>query len=402
MALLEKFANIHLGPLPSPDQLVKLSPQDLKKIKARRDYDNELEQLDFVSHLECVMKEAEKHSSVFPISSFYSLLNKISSMESIALMAESGISEFCDVRLFTFRYFSKIKELNQLAFTLLTMQMENLTSDSKDIKFLNEASTVEITNGATKQALFEAWLNVLALTSDNEAICQQVLSIFLLEILDKIGEHGKKCLDGFLKLAKNSSKPSKLVAVCCMIKLLMKFKHIEYPGIYQDVFDTLGDVETLDLKPEISLQFLGSTEILLRSPYLATFMPAKLIRQMAMLAVQSSRVEVTSKILEILGNMKKIMPQCDAWTELQTDTDFKYKTKNEFKEGGTSCIHPELVTLRTHIEPDIVLDSGCILRGEVIESSGILVDFDGIDHSKVDCLHNKETRENEKTLMCFD
>ena len=307
-------------------------------------------------------------------------------------------------RLYTFKYFTTISELNQLGWVLLTMQMEKLTSNSNELQFLNGASTVEITNGATKEQLFKAWLKVLEVTSDNENICQQVLLIFLLEVLDKIGEFGKKCLDSFLKLAKNGNgKPSKLVAICCMIKLLIKFQHIEYPKLYEDVFDTLGDVDMIDLKPEISLEFLGNVEILLKSPYLATFMPAKLIRQLAMLAVQSSRVELVSKILEILANMKRLMPQCDAWTELQSDTDFKYKVKNEFKEGGTSCIHPELVSLRSHIEPDIVLDAGCVLRGEIIEdSNGIVVDFDEIDPDKVDVMHNKETRDQVKTLRCFD
>merc|ERR1711976_242198 len=404
MSLLDKFKNFHVGDLPSAESLAKLAPKDLLKIKARRDFDSEVAKLTFEEHLELVVKEAQKYTQAFPKATFYGLLNKIRSMEDIAMISESGITSFCDARFFMLKFLSEIKQLNQLVFALLTLLMESLVTDSSSIEFLNDATTAEIKAGGTQEALFKAWLNILAISVENEIVTQQVLKIFLLEILDKIGDHARRCLDAFLSLAKrkDDERPSKLLAICCMVHLLIKFKKIEYPALYQDVFDTLASVDLLDSKPEITCQFLASTELLLKSPFLANYMPAKLIRQMAMLAWRSSRGEGTSKVREILATMKRINPTCDAWTELQVDTDFNYKSKNYFSEGGASSVYPELVTLRSHIEPDIVLDAGCVLRGDVIESSGIVVDFDGIDPESVDCLHNKSNRDQPKALRCFD
>jgi len=395
-AKLDSFKSMWTAPLP---KLAGLSAQELISVKLRREYDAFLGKLELDELVLALQYEAcEICDTKFPESTFERLMGRIRDDSDMMLLVESEIALFSDVKWHLFRYLAKVEKLDKMKFMLLTFSMEQLTSDITEVKFLNDASTEAIKSGAIQKSIADAWIRVLALVDSDESLKQQVLRIFLLEVLEKIGDHSKSCLDVFMSIAKRSQTPSKLLAISCMLQLLMKFENIEHPRIYQDVFDVLSSMSLLDESTEVTLLFLDSVEILAKSTHLANFMLTKMLRALAMLAARTGRSEVSSRILQILASQKKINPTCRAWTELQIDTDFTYKKANEFKKGGVGSIHPELATLRYHIEPDIVLDAGRVLRGELTDSQGILVDFDEINPESVDLVHTKEKRNDEKVL----
>merc|ERR1711981_1208324 len=151
------------------------------------------------------------------------------------------------------------------------------------------------------------------------------------------------------------------------VDLLIKFKNLQYPKIYEEIFNTLSDYNLMDENTEASLQFISTVNILILSTHLPNYVLTKLLRQLAMVAVQSGRSEVTQKILDVLKKQKFKNPTDKAWTMLLANQDFNYKASNKLKNGGISTVHPELMTLRSHLEPDIVMNVGVVLRGELKE-----------------------------------
>merc|ERR1712226_1778845 len=256
-------------------------------------------------------------------------------------------------------------------------------------------------NGSTQKECANAWLNLLSLADEN--IRQEILKIFLLEVLDKLGDSSKTCLDLLTKLAKTDpddtkTNPSSLLATTCMIKLLINFENVEYTKIYEDAFYKLQNVNLIDSDVKI-------INLILQSTYLPVFMRSKIIRQLAILANSSSKSEISSKCLSVISFQQRLNPDSNAFIELEYDQEFKYSFKNKFKIGGIETCFPELVNLRRHIEPEIVLQAGNIIsniqknttkispeefhKTSLLENTLISVDFDEINPEDVELIHDK-------------
>ena len=165
----------------------------------------------------------------------------------------------------------------------------------------------------------------------------------LLEVLPKSGEEGISCLDTFTKLSKSSpATPTNLLALCCMIKLIVTYKSVEYPNIYFETFQFISDHELIDTNVKISLKFLDTVTLLLTSTHLPILMLTKILRQLAILATCSARSEITHKIVSILQTQKIKNPTNSVWSELATGVDFSYISKNTWEKPGASSIHPEI------------------------------------------------------------
>ena len=100
--------------------------------------------------------------------------------------------------------------------------------------------------------------------------------------------------------------------------------------------------------------------------------------------------------------------------------EFKYSSKNTFQNSGKTSCFPELVNLRNHIEPEIVLQSGnliknihdfsesggkkanaeALLKTNKLESTVIAIDFEGIDSEEVGLAFDKGMVNDEMELIC--
>lgn len=292
MTYFEFDPKMHFGPMPDADQLKKLSVDKLAAIKSRRTYENFLKNLPpsadtTVILLKAIFFEAEHFNQKFPIFPVELLFCKISADDDILLLNESGILDFADFRLVIFKILSEIKTLNKTVFLFLSLIMEkfgqkfdeNDEQQNDEIQFLSEEFQEKILAGETQKYCAQAWLNLLTLS--NETLKQHILKIFLNEVIHKIGESGKICLDLLTKISKSenfSDSPSCLLGITCMIKLLIGFEDIEYVQIYEDCFYHLKNVKLIDSNVAISLIFLKKcVNLILQSTHLPVFMKSKIL-----------------------------------------------------------------------------------------------------------------------------
>ena len=78
--------------------------------------------------------------------------------------------------------------------------------DSWLYKKVNEQVQKQLLSGQSQKFCAETWLHFIELSSSNEMRKENLLQILNLEIIDKLGDSGKICLDMLTKLWENLEK----------------------------------------------------------------------------------------------------------------------------------------------------------------------------------------------------
>ena len=372
---------MHFGPLPSKSSLPTLKKSDLQKLKLRKMYENFLESANFEDLVEALLFEGEHYQEDFPDKVFGMLFECVAFGEenenelgdenenedehdddspsplshSAQLAFFTNLLDYPDIRLNLFKLISKSPIINQNIFQLIFSAMQKLGQSENDlskVQFLTEKSKSQVLAGQTQKYFSKAWLNLLAKSEEN--VKEEILNLFLEDLLDKFGEESKNCLDALTKLsncnADTNPTCSSYLAFSCMIKLLINNDQVQFSKIYEDAFSKLKNAtDIFDKNVRIATTFLNTINLILQSTHLPIFMRTKIIRELAILANKSCRSEITSKILSIISFQQRNYSSDKAFLELKYNCEFNYKSKNSFKIGGIQTCFPEVVNLRGHI-----------------------------------------------------